>query len=112
MVLSVRHRSEGKEGKAMRYIIVPIEVGEKECGGCRCFERYWCRLFRDEIKGFDGERLPACLAAEQKLKALIEAVEVASDTIGTDFPYVNVRNILRQALGTVAPQRRENEKYG
>ena len=64
----------------MRYIIVPIECGDKECGldcnwevGC---EGAKCRVFRT-IVAKDAHapliRCPACLEAEQKLAALIKA---------------------------------------
>lgn len=75
----------------MRYIIVGIEAGEKECGECPNmreaygqldhFEGWACCLYGDLGRKVPIVRTPACLEAEAKFKALVEAGEKAQALI-------------------------------
>lgn len=67
----------------MTRLIIDIEAGAEACGQCEAGRdsiedgTFYCSAFREELSRdkWVGFRLPACLAAESRLTALVEVVE-------------------------------------
>jgi hypothetical protein len=58
----------------MSKIIVDAECGAKECGKCRLLPQFFCAAYgRIYGKPRHPERAPACLAADEQLRKLLEA---------------------------------------
>lgn len=89
----------------MRYIIVPIEAEEKDCGGCGHLDYYACRKFftNGHFTGLaspDGKplRCPACLSAEAKYKRLIEVADEVETSECECIQDVCIHDRAREAL--------------
>ncbi len=58
----------------MSKLIVDVECGPRECGGCHLWGEDWqCLAFNKTLEDDGTKRLPACLAGEADLTRLVKA---------------------------------------